>query len=1306
MEELDFQLREGALDRFSGLGQTHSPQAVLAAITGLLVRKYTDQEKITLAFPVSTAFTERRDMSICLPLQFQIGPEVTFEELLEATQDLFLLLGMTGGAASFMPDVTLKELDETLKRVTSHALYFPSLHGPVQTIADDFDLSFKFSKECTRSPRLHIVFNRALYRSDTIQRIAYHYSFLMTKLVEHAATPISQISLMDPAEQSLLLSSYQQAERDFPLNDNVHELFQRQARISPQSIAIEDGDTKLSYAVLDADSNRLARCLQGSKLEPGDIVPIVHGRNVRFLTAALAVLKTGAAFLPVDPNYPADRIRYMLSHTLAKLMISESEDLQQLITVVEPTDIQAVILTDRRRNDCGTPQVAASQMVVDRSAWESQSDQALPNACDGRSRAYLVFTSGSTGLPKGVVIRHDGTINHIYAEAEALTLNRKTRFLHTAQLSTDLCIWQFLAPLLVGGRSVVAQRQDVVDPQRLLRLLQTRRISLVELVPIVLKGFVDYVAKLSLSVRALPSLEWMMVTGESTPPQLINAWFELYPDIPVVNAYGPSEVSDDTAQHIMRGPLPEDCRSVPAGVPLPNLRVHILDAHDNLVPIGVPGEICVAGIGVADGYWRETEATRASFVPNPFPKQKGEIMYKTGDLGRWLGDGTIELLGRIDQQTKIRGYRIEPREIEVVLADHPAVRQCVVAPWGDDAQTKRLVAYVVVKEPVESNALRGYLSSKLPEYMVPGAITFLDAIPMTPNGVKVDFLALPRPAYDPVALSTDHVDPSNDTERMLATAWSDVLGIDRIGMDDNFFELGGNSLQTVDVADRVGELGLYIPVAGIFSHPTIRRLATLAKPRHLPETRSNAEVKSPVSASVLAKIKEKYPGTEQASPLSPTQRGIYLNRMLSRPDTGVYIEQISGIICGGHFDSESMQKAWLTVAQHHPVLRTRFVRRGLPGVYQIVYPTGGISYNIQDGRKDYDTDGRSYLDSLEATELATPFRLDEPPLVRIVVTCIAADEHHFIWTYPHILLDGWSEAIVLSQVLKTYEALCAGNEPDLPIARPYIDFVSWIHNQDLQKARIFWRNELAGFTTPNKLVFRSSRNPENASDRRYGYARVEQRLPQDLVESLHFLCNKQRWTVNTVLQGAWGILLSRYSHDSDILFGSAVSGRQIELSGISSMVGLLVNSVPIRMRTSDNRSVRDWLTSVQESQFRIREYEYTPLSEIEKCSDVPRSARPLFSSYFVFANFPDEISLGTSKIGVSIRDLRFHTLPEYPITLFVQPGQRFLVRLLYDRAHYAANSMRELIEAYCRLVADIIKRPEQTPTKLVATNRP
>jgi len=686
-----------------------------------------------------------------------------------------------------------------------------------------FDISFEIIES---NGRFHcsLKYNTDLFDAPTMARFARHFENLTRSVLQDPKQNVSDIDMMDAAEKQQVLAGFNDTDAAYPTDSTIAHMFAQQLARTPDKTAIVAGATRWSYRTLNAKANQIARLLRETGLEANEFVAIVDHRGADFLAAILGIMKAGGAYVPVDPDYPAERIHYMLEDSQVAHVISRTKFYGDLKTV---DSVRHVLLLDADK----PVEINTDQTLYNAADLTDKSPEDIDLINGPEDRAYMIYTSGSTGKPKGAIVRHNGALNHIFAEFEAMSFHEDSIFLQSAPSSSDISIWQFLGPVLIGGACVVADFATVCDAPALYDLICTEKVTVIELVPVVLDELIAHVR----SEANLPChhLEWGMVTGEAASVALVNHWLDVFTDVPLINAYGPSEAADDVCQYVLRDKLPEHVHNVPIGRPVGNMRLYVLGDDLSTLPIGLPGEICVSGIGVGEGYWQKPDKTAAAFVPNPHSTDPDhQVLYRTGDTGRWQDDGNLEYLGRNDDQVKIRGYRIEPGEIDARLMAHPDVRQSLVSTFDDPAAGTSLVAYVRLEDntKTETADLRAFLSEALPPHMVPAVFVFIDHFPQLPNG-KVDKKALPRPEIHTstprLSLPTGH----NDTQRKLVRLWQEVLKCDHVGLDDNFFELGGHSLLMARLHRRIKqEFKQDFPLVTLFQYPSVASLAGFLTP--------------------------------------------------------------------------------------------------------------------------------------------------------------------------------------------------------------------------------------------------------------------------------------------------------------------------------------------------------------------------------------------------------------------------------------------------------------------------------------------
>ncbi|MDR3635536.1 MAG: condensation domain-containing protein, partial [Isosphaeraceae bacterium] len=754
-------------------------------------------------------------------------------------------------------------------------------------------------------------------------------------------------------------------------------------------------------------------------------------------------------------------------------------------------------------------------------------------------------------------------------------------------------------------------------------------------------------------------------------------------DTRVVNSYGLTETTiDSTYFEGELGNQPPD-RPAPIGRPFAGTRLYVLDRRGVPAPPGVPGELYIGGAGVALGYLHNPALTAARFVPDPFAAEPGTRMYRTGDFVRWRDDGALEFLGRLDEQLKIRGYRIEPGEVEGTLTRHPAVCAAVVVARGDTPAARRLIAYVVGHEgtTLDPSALRRWLQERLPEPMVPAAFVPLEALPLTPNG-KVDRKALPAP---PSQAPTVGDGPRSAVEDLLASIIGDVLGGDRVGVHEDLFALGMDSILIIQAVTRARQAGLRLDPAQLFRHATIAALAAALD--GVPTATRPATLDHPLDGPTLERLlADERGGVEDAYPLSPVQEGMLFHDAAAAPGSGVYVEQV---LCrlNGPLDLAAFETAWRQVAARHPALRTAIQWRDSDRPLQLVYRDAELPFEILDWRDVPAHEQRAQFEELLRSDRARGFVLTWPPLMRLTLVRLADDRAHLVWTVHHIVLDGWCVPLILQDVLAQYEAPTA--EPHPP--RPFRDYLAWLRGRDLAAAEAYWRGALRGVRGAVALDLDA---PATSDSSDLALREFEAKLAADVTDALRGFGRSHQLTLNTIVQGAWALLLSRYSRRTDIVFGVAVSGRPAELEGVESMIGMFINTLPLRVTVDEDAGVAPWLRTVQARQVEMRQFEYSPLVQVQGWSEVARG-QPLFDTVLVFQNTPLNAEVLDRAGALGVADVRVLGQTNYPLTLTVIPGPELLLSLGYDARRFDATAVERLLSHFVRLLEEMAAYPRR-----------
>ena len=783
------------------------------AVLNILLYRYTHQQDITIG-------TKNGNY---LPLRTQFNDADNFNSVFSRIQEILLEA----------PEKQIINGEEYLKDTNFELDILDEPDFKVMAVLgleNQADLHEYFNCELTfildqssESLSLKIIYNSELYKEETIQLMAEHFEQLSVALATNPTVAINQVNYLSTREKQQLLNDFNDTYAEFPSDTTLIELFEHQVNAHPESIAIVFENKELTYRELNNRANQLGSYLrQNYNITNDDLVGIKLSRSEWMVISILGILKAGGAYVPIDPNNPQARVDYIVSDSNCKLLIDENELLkfhkqkaelsaEDLEIITQPTDL-----------------------------------------------AYVIYTSGSTGKPKGCMLEHRGVINRIEWMWNHYGFDASHVILQKTTFTFDVSVWELFMPLCWGTKMVICHEDDIASPERILALIDQHQITCLHFVPSMLNAFVNSLFDDDAIISKIKSLHYVMTSGEALAVQTTKKWYSKL-NIPIHNLYGPTEASVDVTYYATQ---PDDLR-IPIGKPISNTKMYVLDKEEHLLPVGIIGDIYIAGTGLARGYLNNPDLTNEKFIANPF--EPGTRMYKTGDLGRWLADGNIEFTGRKDEQVKIRGYRIELGEVESALLSYPAINAAVVSVKVNSGGVKRLVAYIVTNEQEYSNVLiRKFLEERLPDYMIPSSFIILKELPKTSSG-KTDKNALPKPERKRPELSVFYKSPKSNLEKGLAKIWTNNLDIDQIGIDDNFFELGGNSLIALKtIADLRNELNIKLPVTKLYQFPTINRIIShlnLAGETKVPQLKAKV-IDSHAQPIAIIGMAGKFPGAD------------------------------------------------------------------------------------------------------------------------------------------------------------------------------------------------------------------------------------------------------------------------------------------------------------------------------------------------------------------------------------------------------------------------------------------------------------
>ncbi|HYK43323.1 MAG TPA: amino acid adenylation domain-containing protein [Thermoanaerobaculia bacterium] len=1112
-------------------------------------------------------------------------------------------------------------------------------------------------------------YNADLFEEATVERMLDSFQVLLAGALECPDTKVSELPILTAEDRQRILVEWNRTDRPYPRESGFAALFEAQAARTPDRIAAAFRDETITYRLLNERANRAARLLRRRGTGKDRIVGLLFDRGLDFLTAILSVFKAGGAYLPLDPAHPVERIRDIVVRSGLETVLTSAR--LQLLASEASAGIQ-------------NPPAA---ILFDESTGKGESAENPPPAAGPENLAYVIFTSGSTGAPKGAMIEHRGMVNHLYAKIADLELSAADTVAQTASQCFDISVWQFLAPLLVGGRVVVLDDETAHDPARLLDGLEREGVSIAEVVPSLLQAMLE--SEATSGTRRLPALRWMIATGEALSGGLAREWLRVHAGIPLLNAYGPTECSDDVTHHAISVAPPESAATVPIGRPIANTRLYVLDEGRAPVPVQVAGELFVGGDGVGRGYLNDADRTAEAFVADPFASAGPARLYRTGDLVRYAADGTIQFVGRIDHQVKLRGYRIELGEIESALSACAGVARAVCLVRDDGPPGKRLVAYVVAEPGVTLDLadVRTSLKRTLPEYMLPSAFVVLEALPLTPNG-KLDRRRLPAPdrtGEEPAAT----VEPRGPVEELLAGIWESLLGVERVGAFDDFFELGGHSLLATQVLARVrADLRVDVPLRAIFEEPT---LAGLAK-------RIEAERGSNSTADVPLVPCER----GETVPLSFAQQRLWFFDQIV-PGSSAYNIRRS-VRIRGPLHLSAFREALQVVSDRHDVLRTRFESVDGRPVARIDERLP-VELRVADLRAVSAEEREQAALREAAEEVEKPFDLARAPLFRAALLRLGEEESIFVLTIHHIVSDLWSVGIFLKELAAAYESLLAGRRPDLPeLPIQYSDYAAWqpraLTPSLLGEQLEYWKRQLAN--APEILSLPLD-HPRPVA-RSFSGARRSISLPPDVTASLKVLSRRASATLYMTLLGGFAALLHSFSGEEDIVIGSPVAGRiRVETERL---IGFFLNTLVLRVDLSGDPSFRELLGRVRETALGAYAHQDLPF---ERLVDELRPSRtlahnPLFQVWLVLQNAPGE-GLHLPEASVEGVDVPIRTARHDLQITFWETGAGLQGLVDYSTDLFEDSTVAGMVEDFISLLGVISERPDTRLSALTETRR-
>ncbi|AOM39415.1 non-ribosomal peptide synthetase [Xenorhabdus hominickii] len=1277
-DQLAFTLSPELRDGLKALSQRHGSTLfmTLLAAWSILLSRLSGQQDIVVGTPVAN-----RQHSELEPLIGFFANTLALRVRLEDNPTVSSLLAQVKAHAQeayVHQDLPFEQLVEALQppRSLSHSPIFQVMlaldNTPTQQSLELSDLVLDELPLARRSTHFDLslamndtdngLVGELEYASDlfdpaSVERIASYLQTLLAAMVEDDSQRVEDLPLLQPQQRAQVLVDFNETALDYPHLSSpsqtilIHQLFEQQAERTPDAIALMFGENQLTYAELNHQANQLAHHLIASGVRPDDRIAICAERSLDMISGIYAILKAGAGYIPLDPEYPAERLAYQLTDSKPALLLTQ----QHLQARLPLQGVAVWLLDDDHHRQC-----VAKQPV--------QNPDARQMGLQPHHLAYIIYTSGSTGQPKGVMLEHRNVVNFIHAQRQTSEPQLGDRILQFATVAFDTSVSDIF-PTLASGATLVLRPPHIRIPDiTFVDFLREQQITIMDMPT----AFWHHWVQEMMAGRSgfSPYLRTIIVGGEKAEYRHLINWLSS-PETQAcrwINSYGPTEttVIATTLSLDSKEPLPLE-NTIPIGYPLPNTRIYILDTHGQPVPIGVSGEIHIAGAGVARGYLNRPDLTAEKFVADPFNQQPDARMYQTGDLGRWLPNGAIEYLGRNDFQVKIRGFRIELGEIETQLAACAGVSDAVVIAREEGRGDKRLVAYVIPQSGVtlSPSHLREQLSSSLMEHMLPSAFVMLDAFPMSANG-KLDRKALPAPDQAAV-VSREYQAPEGDTEQQLAAVWQSLLGLEQVGRHDNFFELGGHSLLVVNLIEELRQKNLSLDVSTVFSAPTLAAMSARLDQNSGQSIASQTIPPNPIREDSLAITPEMLPLVELTQnqidqitglvpegvaniqdiyPLGPLQAGILYHHLLET-EGDLYLD--SQLMA---FDNRTRLDNFLQIFQQvidrHDILRSAVHWQELPESVQIVY---------RHARLPVIEHTLAMEGSVEKSAETQLRRLTDPSTVRMDITQAPLLAAHIVqdptsgqWLlsllHHHLVCDHVS----LEMIFNEMKAFILGENDSLPAPLPYRNFIAQTRSVPLEAHQTYFHKLLSDVEEPT-LPFGLLDVQGEQHDQHKQIVENVLTLDSDLARNLRDCARQQGMSAAVLFHVAWAQVLARCSGRNDVVFGTVLLGRLQGGIGASQVLGMFINTLPIRIRLQA-RTVKQAVQETYQQLSELLDHEQAPLAVAQRCSGI-QAPLPLFNSLLNFRHSPRDETQSASMAWQGIKILRGEERSNYPLSLDV-----------------------------------------------------
>lgn len=1228
-------------------GEPVLARILLAAVLAVVAARATDSDEVCVVSRGASGEVP------AFPLCVEVDRETSFRTVLASARDDYARAAPhTELPVAFL----LAERGSALIDFAMSSGGEPDLDGA--RAEDGFGASLHFDADLlgpTAAPALRLRYRTDLYAPETAQRLVHSFLRILEAVTADPDTPVGSLLEADASERADIARAYA-TDADYPDRTVLHAFLEQRAATTPKRTAVADDGT--GYGQLNRRANRIAHRLRSLGVGRGDVVAVCLPRSPDLLAALYGVLKSGAAYLPIDPQLPAARISYMVEHSGVRVALCTSETRRALTGVA--------VLVD-----------------LDDAAVASADDTDPDSGVTADDPCYVIYTSGSTGRPKGVVVEHRAIVNRLHWMQKAYPLDEDDVILHKTPFTFDVSVWEIFWWSLVGAAVCTLPSGDERDPERIVARIAEHRVSILHFVPSMLQAFLRYLGtEPAVQQGRLSPLRRAFTSGEALPTETVQRFWKVVPGVALVNLYGPTEAAVDVSHFDCAAATPR--RPVPIGRPIDNIQLYVLTRAGSEAPIGTPGELCIGGVGLARGYLNAPELTKERFSADVLPG--AGRLYRTGDLARRLPDGEIEFLGRVDSQVKIRGHRIEPGEIEHVALRSGTVAQCAVVADRDQGGDAYLCAYVVPADGYAEAELRAALAAELPGYMIPRRLVAVASLPTNHNG-KRDMLRLPElvGTVEPDVPSA----PAGEAELLLAGIWRRVLGVEKFGVHDDFFSLGGDSIKAVVVLAELREAGHDLTFQELFAHPTVAEAAALIRPLAVANDEPARDGAISPFELISPEDRSRLPATVvDAYPLSALQAGL-LYETAGSDVRGLY-HDVACYRVSEPLDLPSFRTALARVVEEHPVWRTSFHTEGFSVPLQAVRSSVPLPLQVVDlSGLPADEQDRKLAD-FPAEELARGFTPGCPDLVRVWVHLLGDRGYQYCLSYHAAALDGWSVSVLnrdlFGHILGQAEGRAAMSSTRGDEHRSFVLLESEAAASDEQSG--YWEDLLDG---AEGTVLPRTQTPAHLAEESTLVMR-EVALPAGLSAGLLRVAADVRVPVKSVLLSAHAAVMAFLSGSQDVLVGYEQSGRP-ESAGAARAAALFLNTVPFRVALS-GLSWADLVRQVYRSESEMLPYRRFPMSEMKR-----KTARqgPLFESVFNFTHFHvlKEL-LDENGFRLERTDIRSRT--GFPFRAEFQQdafGNELGFAIHYESGQFTAEQIDQVAGYYVRALQYLAEYPDE-----------